>query len=304
MKFLVTGGAGFIGSYITKALLAAGHSVRILDNLHAGSLKRLYHITNEIEFIREDIRDVDALDSAISGCDGIFHEAALAAVQESYIKKQEYHDVNVNGTKNILDIAAKYNIRVVYASSSSVYGNAQSVPIREDSPRVFENPYAATKVESEIIAQKYMTDSTAGIIGLRYFNVYGRGQTGTYAGVITQFMKRLEDGLPPKIYGDGSQSRDFVHVTDVAAANLAAMASKTRNGFFNVGTGSSTTIKKLAHTMIQIYELDIMPEYTYPLQGDVIESKADTSLATHAIPWKYSLGLKEGLSELIDSSLG
>lgn len=302
MRFLVTGGAGFVGSSIAEALLVAGHSVRILDNLCAGSLKRLSGIMDSVEFVKDDIRDADALDTAMRGCDGVFHEAALVAVQESYAMTQEYRDVNVGGTANVLNLAAEHGVRVVYASSSSVYGNAQSVPIREDAPKAPENPYGATKADAETVALQYMAGDGAGVVGLRYFNVYGRGQTGSYAGVITQFMRRLERGMSPVINGDGSQSRDFVHVSDVAAANLAAMASRTRNGFFNVGTGRSVTISGLARAMIRAYSLDVSPEYANQLPGDVAASRADTSHAAQSLPWTYSIDLEDGLAQLVGST--
>ncbi len=302
MRFLVTGGAGFVGSHIAKALLVAGHSVRILDNLHTGSLKRLSDVLDILEFVKADIRDLNALDAAMHDCDGVFHEAALVAVQESYDMEQEYRDVNVGGTENVLSLAAEHGVRVVYASSSSVYGNAQFVPIHEDASKAPENPYGVTKADAETVALQYMVRDGAGVIGLRYFNVYGRGQTGSYAGVITQFMRRLEGGMPPVINGDGSQSRDFVHVSDVAFANLAAMTSHTRDGFFNVGTGRSITINELARAMIQAYSLDTSPEYADLPPGDVAASRADTSLATQSLPWTYSIGLEDGLAQLVGST--
>ena len=301
MRFLVTGGAGFIGSHIAEALLADGHSVRIVDNLRAGSLERISHIMNSIKFVKADIRDRGALRSAMHGCDGVFHQAALVSVQESYVTKQEYHDVNVTGTKNVLEHAADLGIKTVYASSSSVYGNPQSTPTREDAPLSPENPYGATKVDAEAVAQEYIR-SGASVVGLRYFNVYGSGQTGTYAGVITQFMRRLEEAKPPIINGDGTQSRDFVYVGDVASANMYAMSGRAKSGFFNIGTGRGTTINQLAHIMTRTYSLDMKPEYADALPGDVMTSRADTSLASQAIPWTYSTELDKGLSDVIRRS--
>jgi len=298
MRFLVTGGAGFIGSHIAEALLADGHAVRIIDNLHAGSLERISHIMNRVEFVKADIRDRGTLRSTMRECDGIFHQAALVSVQESYAMKQEYHDVNVTGTKNVLEQAAEFGIKAVYASSSSVYGNPQSTPIREDAPRSPENPYGATKADAEVVAQECVR-SGASVIGLRYFNVYGNGQTGTYAGVITQFMRRLEKARPPIINGDGAQSRDFVHVRDVAAANVSAMSGRAESGFFNIGTGVETTISQLARIMTRAYSLDMEPEHADALPGDVMASRADTSLASRAIPWTYSTELEKGLSDII-----
>ena len=301
MRFLVTGGAGFIGSHIAEALLADGHSVRIVDNLHTGTLERISCIMDRIEFVKADIRDRGALHQAMHGCDGVFHQAALVSVQESYAMRQEYHDVNVTGTKNVLEHAAGLGIRAVYASSSSVYGNPQSTPTKEDAPRIPENPYGATKADAEAVAQEYIR-SGASVVGLRYFNVYGSGQTETYAGVITQFMRRLEEARPPIINGDGTQSRDFVYVRDVASANIAAMSGRTESGFFNIGTGIGTTINQLARTMIRAYSLDVEPEHADALPGDVMASRADTSLASRAIPWTYSTELGDGLLGVIRES--
>lgn len=304
MRFLVTGGAGFIGSHIAQALLEDGHTVNVIDNLHAGSLKRLSRIINQIKFIKADIRNKEKLHNAMKQCDGVFHQAALVAVQESYEMRQEYHDVNVNGTKNVLEQAMHHGIKVVYASSSSVYGNPHSVPIKEDAPHRPENPYGITKADAEVMARKHIVENKTKVIGLRYFNVYGKGQTGTYAGVITQFMKRLQESKPPIINGDGTQSRDFVYVKDVAAANISAMLSNnTDNGFFNIGTGKATTINQLARIMIQTYSQNMQPEYADALQGDVMTSKADTTLASQMIPWKYTTELEHGLNFLHDEQM-
>ena len=301
MRFLVTGGAGFIGSHIAETLLADGHSVRIIDNLHAGSLKRIRRIMDRVEFAKADIRDKGALRQAMRECDGVFHQAALVSVQESYAMKQEYRDVNVTGTKNVLEQAAELGIRAVYASSSSVYGSPRSTPTREDAPLSPENPYGATKADAEAVAQEYIRKG-ASVIGLRYFNVYGKGQTGTYAGVITQFMRRLEKAESPVINGDGAQSRDFVYVRDVAAANVAAMSGRTESGFFNIGTGKETTINQLARIMTRAYSLNVEPEHADALPGDVMASRADTSLASRAIPWTYETELDDGLSDVIRRS--
>lgn len=299
MRFLVTGGAGFIGSHLARHLVKSGHTVHVFDNLHTGDLKRLADIADSIKFTKADIRDKAELDSAMRSCDGVFHEAALVAVQESYVMQHEYHSVNVTGTENVLELAKRHGARVVYASSSSVYGTPQHIPIQEDALRGPENPYGTTKSDCEIVAQKYMGGKD-GVIGLRYFNVYGKGQTGAYAGVITQFMRRLKAGLPPVINGDGCQTRDFVHVSDVAKANLAAMLSDVHDGFFNIGTGKSVTIKDLALIMADVYGLeDIRPEYADSLDGDVRASRADTTLAARSIPWRYSVELEDGLLDMV-----
>jgi nucleoside-diphosphate-sugar epimerase len=187
MKYVVTGGAGFIGSNIVKLLVKKGHQVTVIDNLHTGSLSRLKNVENEILFHKVDIRDVEKIKEVITDIDGIFHQAALTIVPESFLKPDEYFDVNVNGTKNIFTLAKELEIKVVFASSSSVYGDVSDIPIKEYFKRNPINPYGKTKVEKEKLAEEFWGKGV-NIIGLRYFNVYGKGQTGTYAGVITKYL--------------------------------------------------------------------------------------------------------------------
>ena len=191
MKYVVTGGAGFIGNNIVKLLIKKGHDVDIIDNLHTGKKENLNEIMDKVNFFKIDIRDKNSLEEIIKNSNGIFHEAALTAVPESFEKPQEYHDVNVIGTKNIFEIAKKENIRVVYASSSSIYGNVKNIPIIEKADRKPINPYGQTKLEDEFLAEEFSKNNLS-VIGLRYFNVYGIGQTGSYAGVITNSLKILK----------------------------------------------------------------------------------------------------------------
>ncbi|KAF6242273.1 NAD-dependent epimerase [Nitrosopumilus sp. b1] len=300
MKFAVTGGAGFIGNNIVRELLRNNHTVSIIDNLHTGKKDNLIDVLDQVEFYNTDIRNFEELKMILKNVEGVFHEAALTVVQESFIKKNEYFDVNVKGTENIFKIAKDNNFKVVFASSSSVYGDVTEIPIKEDSARNPINPYGNTKLEDEFLAERYSNDGVE-IIGLRYFNVFGIGQTGSYAGVITKFMNQLSKKLPPKIYGDGSQVRDFVFVKDVAEANLSAMQSKAKNGFFNVGTGRSISIEQLARMMIKIYGLSLEPEFTDPLQGDIMKSQAYTSLTKKTLNWEYKTDLHDGLSEIIQN---
>lgn len=297
MKYAVTGGAGFIGSNIAKLLVKNGHQVVIIDNLHSGNISRLKGFKEKIIFEKVDIRDFNKLKKSLTGVNGIFHQAALTVVGESFEKPDEYHDVNVNGTKNIFEIAKQLQIKVVFASSSSVYGDVDKIPIKEIFPLNPINPYGKTKVEKEKLAEKYWNEGVK-IIGLRYFNVYGIGQTGTYAGVITQFLKKLNDNLPPIIHGNGHQIRDFVSVNDVARANIKSMESNTANGFFNIGTGKSISILELAEIMIDISSKNLKPIFDDELPGDIEKSEADVSLSTEKINWKYKIELSEGLREL------
>lgn len=297
MKFVVTGGAGFIGSYIVKNLIKNGHTVSIIDNLHTGKKENIKSVEKDVDFYKIDIRNFDELKKNLKNIDGVFHEAALTIVQESYLKKEEYFDVNVKGTENILKIAKEQNFKVVYASSSSVYGDTTSVPIKEEFSRKPINPYGQTKLEDEFLAEKFSND--VDVIGLRYFNVYGKGQTGTYAGVITKFINKLKEKKSPEIFGDGSQIRDFVYVEDVADANLSAMKSNVTNGFFNIGTGKITSIKELAYTMIEIFGEELEPKFLEPLKGDVKKSQADTTNTKNKLNWEYKTELNEGLSKFI-----
>ena len=298
MKYVVTGGAGFIGSNIVKLLVKNGHNVSIIDNLHTGSLSRLKEIEEKISFNKIDIRNYEELKTIISDVDGIFHQAALTIVPESFQKPEEYFDVNVNGTNNIFKIASKLGIKVVFASSSSVYGDVNEVPIKENFERNPINPYGKTKMNKEKLAEKYWKDNV-NVIGLRYFNVYGKGQTGTYAGVITQFMKRLDNNLSPIIHGKGNQIRDFISVEDVAKANLMSMQSNTLQDFLNVGTGKSISILKLAKMMIKIYSKDLSPIFDDELPGDIEKSNADITKTKEKINWEYKIQLDNGLKKLI-----
>jgi len=294
VKFAVTGGAGFVGSYLVKRLINEDHDVIVMDNLYRGNLKNLKEVSDKIQFQKVDIRDLDSMKNIIKNTDGVFHEAALTDVQESFTKQDEYTDVNVKGTENVFRIANEFGIKVVYASSSSVYGNPEKTPITEDSKRAPINPYGNTKLEDEYLAEKYVEDGVS-IIGLRYFNIYGIGQTGSYAGVITKFINNLKEKKQPIIFGNGKQKRDFIFVEDVAKANVAAMKSSVKSGFFNVGTGMTTSIKQLAEQMIVLSGLKLEPKYEKPLAGDVFTSQADTSLTKKLLNWEYQTKLSDGL---------
>ena len=298
MKYVVTGGAGFIGSNIVKLLVKNGHDVSVIDNLHTGNISRLKDVEGKILFNKIDIRDFDKLNQNIHDVDGIFHQAALTVVPESFEKPDEYYDVNVNGTKNIFKIAKKLGVKVVFASSSSIYGNVNEIPIKENFKKNPINPYGKTKVEKEKLAQDFWRDGV-NIIGLRYFNVYGKGQTGSYAGVITQFMKKIDNSLPPIIHGKGDQIRDFVSVEDVAKANLKSMEADTTQDFLNIGTGKSVSILELAKLMIKISSKNLEPIFDDELPGDVEKSQADTVHSMEKIGWSYEIELDDGLKKLM-----
>jgi UDP-glucose 4-epimerase len=298
MKFAVTGGAGFVGNNIVKLLVSKGHNVVVIDNLHTGKKENLQEIIEKIEFYNIDIRDFLKLELILKNVDGIFHEAALTIVQESFQKEKEYFEVNVKGTENIFKIAKKFKKKVVYASSSSIYGDTKEIPIKENFERKPINPYGQTKLEDEFLAEKYTKEGVS-IIGLRYFNIFGKGQTGSYAGVITQFIRKLKENKPPIIFGDGSQIRDFIHVSDIAKANLSAMLSETNSGFFNVGTGVPIKIRDLAKIMIKICKKEFEPIFQSELEGDVKRSQSNVELTKKMINWKSEIELEAGLKEFV-----
>jgi nucleoside-diphosphate-sugar epimerase len=295
MNFIVTGGAGFIGSQIVGHLVKNNHSVTVIDNFHVGKLENLDSFQNKIKILKMDILDYDDLRNAVKNVDGIFHEAALTLVQESFTKQKEYHNVNVIGTENVFNLAKEFGFKVVYASSSSVYGNTKKIPIREDFERKPLNPYGDTKLADEYLVEKYSKLGVR-IIGLRYFNVYGPRQNVAYAGVITKFLENIANHKAPVIHGDGLQVRDFVYVGDVARANIMAMGSKVNFAFVNIGMGTALSINDLANMIIEASGLTMKPVHGPPLEGDVRESQADVSLAKKLFSWKAETKLKDWLN--------
>ena len=298
MKYIVTGGAGFIGSNIVKKLVSREDHVIVIDNLNTGNEKNLESVKDKISFFNDSILNLDLLEKLTHDIDGVFHQAALASVQDSFSKPEEYHNVNVIGTENILKLAKKNNFKVVYASSSSVYGNPEKIPIKESDSKNPINPYAETKLKKEKLAKKY-SEMGVKVIGLRYFNVFGKGQSKEYAGVLKLFLEKIRDELPLKINGDGSQFRDFVYVEDVADANIMSMDSNVDHEFFNVGTNTSITILDLAKTIIKSSGLHIEPIFGPALKGDVQRTVANIDLIQDKIGWKPTIFLEKWIDEII-----
>ena len=300
MKILVTGGAGFIGSHITEYLVQRGDNVTVIDNLKTGQTANLSKVNKNINFVNGDIRDYKLLEGLVNDTDGVFHEAALASVQQSFEMQDEYFDVNVNGTENILKLASEYGFKVVYASSSSVYGNPKHVPTKENHDRKPLNPYAETKLEEELLAEKY-SEMDVSVIGLRYFNVFGRRQSKEYAGVIKLFLEKIQQNKNPKVNGDGLQTRDFVYIEDVVKANILAMDSNIKHEFLNVGSGSSISILDLATVCIETSGLSLKPIHGPELPGDVRATEADTKLIEKLLNWKAKTKLEDWLFEIIST---
>jgi len=300
MKVLVTGGAGFIGSHIVEYLVQRGDDVTVLDNLNNGKMQNLSKVNNDINFVNGDVRDYKLIERLTKDSDGVFHEAALVSVPQSFEMQDEYFDVNVNGTENILKLAKEYGFKVVCASSSSVYGNPKQIPIKESDNRNPINPYAQTKLKAELLAEKY-SQNDVHVIGLRYFNVFGRRQSKEYAGVIKLFLERIQQNKAPKINGDGLQTRDFVYVEDVVKANILAMDSNVKHQFFNVGVGYSISILDLANMVIDAHGLSLKPIHISQLPGDIQASQADLELIKKLLNWKAKIKLDDWLIEVIST---
>lgn len=277
MKYLVTGGFGFVGMHLVNELIKNNHQVIIVDNL-TNSVKI---DNNKIKFFNIDIRDKTKLSSVFNEIDGIFHQASLINVQESIKNPTLYFDVNVNGSKNIFELANEKKIKVVFASSASVYGETKDIPINEKFQCSPINPYGKTKLETEKLA---LSLKNFEYIGLRYFNIFGEGQSLEYAGVITKFFENLQKEIPPVIFGDGNQIRDFIYVQDVVNANILAMESNS-NGIYNIGSGKETTILELAKFMIKAFNYDFKPKFEPSLKNDIRISVADIESAKQFLRW-------------------
>ena len=299
MKFAITGGAGFVGSNIAKKLVDEGkHQILIIDNLNSGKLENLESINGKFEFFHVDIRDYDKMEEILKDVDGVFHQAALTVVQDSFTNKKEYEEVNVFATENIFRLAKEFGFKVVYASSSSVYGNTTEIPINENFELNPINPYGQTKLDGEKIARRY-SEQNVSVIGLRYFNIFGERQNINYAGVITKFIDRLSKKESPIIFGKGNQIRDFIFVEDVADANIQLMKSKVVNGFFNVGSGNFISILDLANLMISYSNLSLKPIFENTLEGDVEKSLSDNSLIKNKVDWKPKMELKNWIKTIM-----
>ena len=298
MKYVVTGGAGFIGSHLIEKLVKQGDVVTVLDNLNTGKIENLKSVSKKINFVQNDIRDFEVLRSLMENVDGVFHQAAMASVQDSFRIPEKFHDVNVNGTENIFKIAKEFGIKVVYASSSSVYGDTSILPTTESDEKRPINPYAKTKLEKDKLAEQYAKNGLK-VIGLRYFNVFGPRQSKEYAGVIKLFLDRIQQGLPPLVNGDGLQIRDFVYVDDAVNANILSMESDIDFEFFNIGTGTTISILDLANMIIKFSGLKIKPIHRPALSGDVRATQADITKVKTMLKWRPTTSIQDWLKSAV-----
>jgi UDP-glucose 4-epimerase len=303
-RYLVTGGAGFIGSHIAERLVKEGHSVRILDNFVAGKEENLTTFRDGIELIRGDIRDAKVVSEAAAGVDVVFHEAALGSVPRSVADPLTTHEVNMTGTLNVFlaarDGGAK---RVVYASSSSVYGETPELPKHEGMTPQPLSPYALSKLVGEHYSSVFKHVYGFEIVSLRYFNIFGSRQDpeSQYAAVIPRFITALLKGTAPTVYGDGLQSRDFTYVDNVVNANLlAAEAEGVAGRAFNVACGGRYSLLDLLSRLKELLGSDVSPIHEPGRAGDVRDSQASVNAAKEALGYSVSVDFEEGLRRTVD----
>jgi UDP-glucose 4-epimerase len=292
---LITGGAGFVGSHLADRLVA-GNEVRVLDDLSTGCRE---HVPEAAELIVGDVRDVDLLTRAMDGVDLVFHEAAVVSVEESVERPTAVHDVNVDGTLQVLEAARAVDARVVVASSAAVYGHPGEVPVPETDPKTPTSPYGIDKLAVDQYTRRYHELYGLETVALRYFNVYGpRQSAGAYSGVIDAFLEQAHSGGPITVEGDGTQTRDFVHVADVVDANLRAATTDRVGRAFNVGTGTETEIEALAETVRDVTGEEAPIVHTDPRDGDIDRSCASTARARDELGFEANLDLEAGLERL------
>ena len=298
--WLITGGAGFIGSHLVHELVRQGQRVTVFDNLSGGKLENLAAVKNKISFIQGDIRDFSALEKVCRGVDYILHHAALISVAESMAKPQETAEINVQGTVNVLEAARKNKVkRVVFASSAAVYGTRPELPYHENTPIDWQSPCAWSKQVGAELCQLYTKAYGVEAVALRYFNVFGPGQNpnSAYAAVIAKFMQLATDNQPLGIDWDGLQSRDFVNVKDVVQANLLAAFKGVPGEIYNVASGRTYTLLELADTIEKVSGRKLARVSRPKRPGDVHESSADISKIKN-IGFVPSVSLEAGLQEM------
>lgn len=305
--FLVTGGAGFIGSNLCEAILKMGCRVRCLDNLSTGKIEnvKLFETDLRYEFIKGDIRDTDTCAAACEGVDYVLHQAAWGSVPRSIEMPLLYEDINIRGTLNMLEAAKNAGVKCfVYASSSSVYGDSTALPKKEGQEGRLLSPYALTKRADEEYASLYTRLYGLKTVGLRYFNVFGRRQDphGAYAAVIPKFIKQLLNGEAPTINGDGLQSRDFTYIENVVQANLKACLSHAEAGgeAFNIAYGGREYLIDVYNSIARALNVDIKPIYAPDRAGDIKHSNADISKAKRLLGYEPQYSFDRGLSEAIE----
>ena len=309
MRYLVTGGAGFIGSHIVRALLEQGASVRVLDNFSTGKRENLEELRrqfnrDQFEVVEGDLRDAAGVEEAVGGIEVIFHEAAFVSVPQSMGEPQTCFDVNITGTSLLFDAARRAGVRrAVVASSAAVYGESGALPLIEETPLQPRSPYALSKRVDEMYAELFTGSFGFEVVALRYFNVYGPRQRpdSMYAAAVPIFARRLLDNRPVTVFGDGGQTRDLINVHDVVRANLIASQHPNAAGkVFNVCTGLETRLLDLLDVMYELFPGAPEPEFVAPRAGDIYRSVGSPRKAADVMGFRAEVSLVEGLKETID----
>ncbi|MGA3187276.1 MAG: SDR family oxidoreductase [Bryobacteraceae bacterium] len=303
-KYVVTGGAGFIGSTLVRTLLETGGQVAVIDNLLSGREKNVLEVRDRIELHVLDIRDGAAIAPIIAGADTVFHLAAIPSVPRSIDQPRPSHEVNINGTFEVYNAAVKGGVRrLVYAASSSAYGDSETLPKIETMPAKPKSPYAVQKYVGELYASVFASCFGLETVALRFFNVYGPRQdpTSPYSGILSLFMKHLIARTSPTIFGDGEQSRDFTYVEDVAALCLkASNAPGVAGKMFNAGNGGRYTLNQIWSMLQKMEGVEIPLNYGHPRAGDVRHSMADTTAAKAALGHAPKFTIETGLKKTLD----
>ena len=309
MTYLVTGGAGFIGSHIAWTLLEQGESVRILDNFSTGKRENIEVLKqrfdgNRLEILEGDVRDGSRVAEAVRGVNIIFHEAAFVSVPQSMDEPQNCFDVNVSGTSLLFDAARKAGVsRAVVASSAAVYGDADALPLVEETPLQPKSPYAVSKRVKEMYAELFTNSFGFEVVALRYFNVYGPRQRpdSMYAAAVPIFARRLIDNKPVTIFGDGGQTRDLINVHDIVRANLIASEHPNAPGkIFNICTGIETRLLDLLDVMYELLPNAPTHEFAAPRPGDIYRSVGSPQKAANGMGFRAEVSLADGLEEVIE----
>lgn len=304
-KYLVTGGAGFIGSHIAEALLERGETVRVLDNLATGRLVNLRTLEGRVQFVQGDLRNSDTIKTAVQGVEVIFHQAALASVPRSIAEPVASLESNISGTQNVLLAARDAGVRrVVYASSSSVYGDTPTLPKSEDMPANPQSPYAVHKLTGELLCRVFTRIYGLETVALRYFNVFGPRQdpNSQYAAVIPRFVMALLENRRPVVFGDGEQTRDFTYIENVVQANiLAATAPDAVGHAMNVGCGEQISLNTVLRLAGDLLGMPAQADYHEARTGDVKHSLADIRLAERLLGYRPTVKFQEGLARTIDA---
>jgi nucleoside-diphosphate-sugar epimerase len=303
-RAIVTGGAGFIGSALVRGLLRAGHKVEVIDNLATGNLQNLEEIAGQISFHNADICDYDSIAPLIAEANTVFHLGALPSVPKSILDPVPSHETNVNGTFQLFRAAAEGKVgRVVYAASSSAYGDTEILPKSESMNPQPKSPYAVQKLLGEYYASVFASCFNLETVSLRFFNVFGPRQdpTSQYSGVLSVFMKCLIERRSPTIYGDGEQSRDFTFVEDVVSLLMkAAEAARVSGKTYNAGNGNRYTLNETWGLLQKLGGVDLPATYGPPRQGDVRHSQADTAAAERDLGHNPRFTFEQGLRETLD----